>query len=116
MANEIAVLDRDPNEGRARVLFLYLIASPKQVNGANVVPTPSANLPDLAKIVLLQAEKDALDAGTSAFGVHTFPVPTTTTNQEAATFLKTKWAIYDADFQTQYTARYSRTGTRISAP
>lgn len=70
MANEIVVLDK-VGDGY-QLLFLYVIATPKQIAGANIAPTPSSQLPFIGAAVLNPPEKVALDAGTSAFEIITF--------------------------------------------
>lgn len=71
MANEIT---SGPGDGKGNypLLFIFPIATPIEWNGtaANVIPTPSANLPIWAVDIVTQTEKDSLDAGTSMFYVY----------------------------------------------
>lgn len=78
MANEIVV---GPGEGDRRypLLFFIPIATPIQWAGTaiNVVPTPSADLPDWTAVLVSEglittAWLNALDGGTALFYVYTF--------------------------------------------
>lgn len=114
MANEITVLERTGRR-TLRALFLYPIPTPKQVGGQNVVPTPSAGLPDIAQAVLAQAEKDALDAGTAAWDAVTFHPAANQTNQERLAALRRIYASRQADFDADYQRRYQFAGLRFDA-
>ena len=96
MANEITVLESD-GSFRFSLFLIFPIASPKQVSGANVVPTPATNpdatsaLPTIAGQVLSTAEKAALDGGTAAYRVIQFRKDTSLTNAQLLALARQKY-------------------------
>jgi hypothetical protein len=116
MANEITVLEGNGAEVYS-MLFLYPIAAPKAINGTgvNVVPTPSSGLPYVATVKLSQAEKDALDAGTSAFEVTTFSRIAGMTTPQLIGLAQALYAARLAEFTARYTERYRYVGVRLNA-
>ena len=112
MANEIVALEQTGAE--IGVLFLFPVAAPHTIGGANVVPTPSAGLPAVAVAALAGAELAALDAGTLAFTVHTF----SRQGIAGAPLLAKVQALYAlrlAEFTADYAARYALAGNRYNA-
>ena len=113
MANEITVLSGN-GRGVFDVLFLYTITTPKQVGGVNVIETPSSTLPKFAPEILTQAEKDALDAGTTAFDVIQFQKQSGLTGAQQSAQLKEIFASAEARFNDDYNLRYLHLATRLS--
>jgi hypothetical protein len=112
MANEIVALEQNGDD--IGVLFLFPIGVPKQIAGANVVPTPSTNLPAVASAVLTAPEKAQLDAGTLAFTTMSFK----RNGIAGAALLAHVQSVYaDAltEFTANYNTRYSLAGNRYSA-
>lgn len=119
MANEITIM-----EGvsfRFSLFLIFPIATPVQVGGANVVPTPATDpdgnsaLPPIANSVLTIAEKTALDGGTAAYRVIQFRKDASLTNAQLLTLVRQKYAEELAKFNQQYTQTYRHAGLRVSA-
>lgn len=113
MANEITALE-GTGDNDYRILLLYPIATPKQVMGSNVIPTPSANLPSLGQQILTASEKAALDEGTLAFEVISFHKQPGMTNTQLAARAREIYAAKLTAFQSDYTKRYEFSGVRIN--
>jgi len=127
VANEITVLsqssevvgtnpdDTDRVVTRIGLLFLYPVASPIQVGGTNVVPTPSNGLPEIGGRVLDQSEKDALDAGTWAFEVVSYTVRPEDQSMTNAQHLARAQEIYASRLATWLAAYDERWGGRVGS-
>jgi hypothetical protein len=113
MANEITVLEGD-GEKSYTLLFLFPVAAPVQVAGANVVPTPSSALPEMAAAILTSGEKAALDAGTSMFSVVPFSPASGLTNPQLQTRVKAIYAEQQTEKNRWYQQAYKYAGTRIT--
>jgi hypothetical protein len=119
MADEILVLERS-NE-RQSVFFLFPIAAPVQVSGANVVPTPATDelganvLPAIAEAVLTAQEKTDLDAGTLAYATTSFRPPPGATGGDILAKVQARYAVMLAEFNSDYAARYEFAGGRFNA-
>ena len=116
MANEITKLGGGPL--RADLLFIYNGLTPVQYTDAlsgtqTVIPTPSANLPPIADLVVTDAEKADLDSGVSAFEVVHMPIPSSMTNPELLTAARALYATKKQDFITTHAARFNRVGQRF---
>lgn len=115
MANEITVLDGDGTDNNYNLLFLFPIATPKTAGGSNVVVTASSTLPALGAAILQQAEKDALNAGTSAFRLVSFKKDTSLTLQQLQTKVREIYAAQKTVFDAWYAQAYQHVGTRIDS-
>jgi hypothetical protein len=120
MADEIMVLDgirEAPPD--VPLLFIYPITTPlKDKDNANVVPTPSANLPALAAAAATQGEKDALDAGTHMFVTKNVKFIKSLTVEEMKARAKEVYAGHLAKALADYTKKYEwhvYVGTRFDA-
>lgn len=114
MADEITALEGD-GVGNYQLLFIYPIITPQQINGQNVVPTPSANLPQLASLILSQSQKASLDQGTSAFEVITLYAGNNLTNPQLVARGQSIYASRAAHYATRYAAIYKYAGAQIDA-
>ena len=122
MANEITVLESQEVQDGGLVtslLMLFAIPTPIQIGGTNVVPTPAtsggdSNLPALADVILSQAEKDALDAGTSMFHITVFKRNVSLSDPAQATIVRAIYATQKIEASRRYSLRYDRAGTRIN--
>jgi hypothetical protein len=120
MANEITILEGN-GSFRFGLFLIFPIASPQQVGGANVVPTPATNddgtsaLPPMADTVLAAAEKAALDAGTAAYRVIQFRKDPTLTGAQLLALVRQKYAEEEADFSRWYSQTYLHAGQRLDA-
>lgn len=94
-------------------VFLYPIATPKQINSANVVPNPSSSLSEDLKALLVPAEITALDNGTSAFDVISFTRAQQHSNAEITDHLKAKYDIMKTEKARWYQETYRFAGSRI---
>ena len=114
MANEITALERDGN-GNLSVLLFYPIpvALRAQVGGTNVVPTPSADLPDLAATVLDAAEKTQLDAGEAMFHVVRVGMDEGKTVAQTLADVRDKYASLEQKLKDAYVQRYEFVGQRF---
>lgn len=114
MANEITVL-----EGRFdrtyKLVFLYPITTPVQLSGQNVVPTPSADLPETAKVILSQAEMDNLDNGLLAFEVTTFRAQPGLAGAALLARVREIYSSRKSLFDIFYDRKYAYIGTRVDA-
>ncbi len=128
MAQEMLVLNgvKDGTAEVFSVMFRYIIATPIQVNGTNVIPTPTTQLgedqvtliPTLPKEALdhnliPQATKDAFDAGTQAWEVVSINRNAGDTVQNVLDRLQATYASRKTDFEAEYQLRWNRTGTTI---
>ncbi len=124
MANEITVLEQGANRS-AQLFFIYPIASPAQVGGSNMVPTPATGqdnlgnsvsvLPDIAERVLTPPEKASLDAGTSVWEIVTFRPAVGLTGAQLITEARRVYAANKSAFDTRYLRRFGRAGQRFNA-
>ena len=120
MANEITTLEGD-GSFRFSLFLIFPIASPKQVKGANVVPTPATDidganaLPSIADAVLTAAEKAALNDGTAAYRVIQFRKDASLTNAQLTALARQRYAEELAEFNRWYAQTYLHAGTRLSA-
>lgn len=114
MANEITVIEQAGAD--LALVFLYPIATPLQVGGANVVPTPSVGLPALAAVVFQSAEKAALDAGTAAFEVVSLTPDPALSPAQLLARAKVIYAAALAAFTSAYQLRYRWSGQRFTYP
>ncbi len=114
MANEILVLTGDRNQ-RYDVLMLFPIASPAQAGGANVTPTPSAELEPSVRALLDPAEVTALDGGTMVYRRLRLKKQEGLTAAGLATRLRAVYAEQAADVAGWYATRYAHVGTRVDA-
>ncbi len=120
MAKEITILEGD-GSFRFNLFLTFPIASPKQVGGANVVPTPATNadatsaLPLIADQILDAAEKAALDGGTAAYRVIQFRKDASLTNPQLLALVRQKYAKELADFNMWYSQTYRHAGQRFNA-
>ncbi len=121
MANEITILEGD-GSFRFNLFFTFPIASPKQVGGFNVVPTPATDpvtgdnaLPTIADAVLTVAEKTALDNGTAAYKVVQFRKNASLSSGQLLTLARQMYADELTDFNRWYAQTYLHAGTRVSA-
>lgn len=113
MANEMTVLSGN-GRGIYDVLFIFTIAAPKQIAGVNIVETPSSTLPKYAPEILTQAEKDALDAGTTAFDVIQFQKQSGLTGAQLTAQLREIFLAAETQFNADYNARHLHLATRLS--
>ena len=113
MANEITALEQ--HGINLSLLFLYPIASPKQVGGVNVVPTPSSDMPSLASLAITQPEKDSLDAGDAAWETHDLRIVVGATAGQLLAAAQSLYAEKKAAFLAAYAARLVWAGTRVNA-
>ena len=123
MANEIVALDTDggvrygvTGPGAAlevNLLFLFPIATPKQVNGTNVVPTPTATLSAVAALALTSTEKTQIDAGTMAWRTLSVKKETALTAGEMLTLIRGIYAKQLTEFTNWYTEKYRYVGQRF---
>lgn len=125
MANEITVLESYDGGSNYNVLFIYPIATPVQIGNVNVIPTPSTSLPSgAATQVLTNTEKNALDAGTTAFEVVQFQKDGTATPAQMLTRVKEIYGIkktnylaaYDAKYKVQLNGGTATVGSRYTYP
>lgn len=114
MPDEITCLVGDGGN-RYPLLFLIPIETPKQIAGANVVPTPSSGLDSTAAAILSQAEKDELDAGTLAFRVVTMGKDASLSAAELAAAVQERYAEAKQKFDEWYAAAYRHVGLRVNA-
>lgn len=114
MANEIIVMEQAA-DGLFELCFLYPIPSPIQINGSNVVVTPSAELPPIASAVMSAGEKTALDNGTAAFEPETFRRDPALTGGALLTKVQALYAQRKSEFDTRYAQRYEFAGDRFNA-
>jgi hypothetical protein len=116
-ANEITLLECRVTDGveACLVLSLYAIATPIQVGGSNVVPTPSSGLSASAAAILSAGEKTALDEGTAAFEVGRFQNSEGLTGAPLLTELRRIYASRKAAYLAKYAARYARLGDRYDS-
>ena len=118
MANEIIVMERGGSAYSFYFLYTIPVASRIEIGGPSTtgqypVLTPSADLPDAVKLVLLQAEKDALDAGEAV--IRTVSIPVADDANDAAV-LATAQAHYTSNAApalSEYTRRYKYIGRRF---
>lgn len=123
MANEITACER--RNTSLMLFFVYLISSPRQVGGQNVVPTPATGtdsvgnpvslLPSIVQKVISQAEIDALDAGVAAWETVSFRLIEGATGAELATEARRIYASKKSVFELTYAERYQYAGIRINA-
>ena len=114
MANEIIVMEQD-NQGNFSLCFLYPIATPKQVNGTNIIVTPSSELPAIAAAVTTVGEKTALDNGTGAFQITSFKRDPTLTGPALLAKVQAVYALRKSEFDARYAAQYELAGNRYNA-
>ena len=112
MTNEITALEGTGNR-RYQLLLLFPIVSPVQVAGANVVPNPSENLPEMAQTILAQGEKDTLDAGTAGFKTISFTADPSLSNPELVIRAREIYQAQKITFDVEYAERYKFAGVRI---
>ena len=112
MADEITILNSN-GSFRFSLLLLFPIDTPAVAGGANVVPTPASDLPALGSQILVTAETDALDAGTSAFKVVQFRKDATLTTPQLTAVVRDLYARELSAFNQRYTQTYLHVGTRI---
>jgi hypothetical protein len=119
MADEILVLEGDGNGTRYELLMLFPISTPKQVGGQNVIPTPverdDANVALYPFTLLTQAERDALDAGTSYYVRRQFGKIPGLTNPQLVALAQAMYASIADEIETAYVNRYAHIGVRIDA-
>jgi len=120
MADEILVLEGQAGDPPAyKLLMLFPVASPKQAGGANVVPTPvpkaEAGTVTEPFSWLTQAERDAIDGGTSAYRIVRFRKDAGLTNPQLIARVQEMYAAQLADFEADYTVRYAHIGVRVNA-
>lgn len=113
MANEIKVKSVSNGGGQQKfeLLFYYTIPVAQRITNPLTssphVPTPTADMDAETLALLVQAEKDALDAGTAVLEPHTLTIPA---GASAATVLAEARASYAgkaSNALTVYTARYT---------
>lgn len=96
------------------VVFLYPIPTPKQINGANVVPTPATALPADIQALLISAEITGLNAGTIAYDLFTFSKEQSRSDADVVEDLKIKYDVMKARKTQWYVERYRYAGTRLN--
>lgn len=120
MADEIIVLES--NGGPIFTLFLiFPIPTPVQTGvptPTNVIPTPAtvdgiSVLPITAEKALTQMEKDAFNAGTSAFRVVPLNKKATLTVPQFTVAIRAKYAAEKAAFDKWYAQAYRHSGLRL---
>ena len=121
MADEILILEGDGGF-HYDLLLIFPIASPAQIGipPANVVPTPTSVdgvsvLSATAAASLSQAERDAFDAGTSAFRVVSFPKNPNFNNPQLLVAVRAEYAAQLARFTRWYDQTYLHSGARFDA-
>ena len=114
MADEITILESD-GSFRFRLCLIFPIASPAQVGGANVIPTPSVDLPTIANQLLSTVEKSTLDAGTTAFKVVQLRKDASLTNPQFEALAAQKYTEELTDFNRWYAQTYLHAGQRFNA-
>ena len=116
MADEIIALEGKPKSNSYSLLMLFPIATPKQVNGANVVPTPQSELTTLEASLLTAGQKSALDAGTGVFQRTTIQVLENDTGPTLITKAQSKYTALAIQVSDEYDRRYKFTGSKVDAP
>lgn len=111
--NEITVIERT-GKNSVQLFFRYDIATPIQVNGVNVVPTPATGLPQIVQAVIDPGEVTALDNGDAAWESVAFTLDTALTPAEIATRARQIYADKKAQYLALYAKRYEYSGTRIN--
>ena len=120
MANEITALEG--SRDNYTLFFLVPIATPIQVGGSNVIPTPADAgvddlLPPVAAAVITQAERDALNAGTSMWVTRSFRIVDEAglrlTNLQLQTRARELYAVAKVEELAAYNDRYEFSGIRI---
>jgi hypothetical protein len=113
MANEIMVLDTRQGQ-EAQLLFVYPV-TPRTIGTTVVVPTPSAALPELARMAMPSTEYAAFDQGAAAFEVVRLKLPSSYTPAQLVAYVRVVYAAYLAAFTAGFAAQYGLTGTRVAA-
>jgi hypothetical protein len=117
MANEIIIIEEIRD--RAQIVFLYPVASPIQVAGQNVVPSPTTNavgddaLGWTLGLALTAQEKLDLDAGDLVFE----RLSMRRLGDNNAAFLvriQARYATRSAAFTAFYATRYAQAGARFN--
>lgn len=114
MANEIIVMDSD-DQGLFLLCFLYPIAVPKQINGSNIVVSPSNSLPPIAAAVTSAGEKTTLDSGQGAFEVISFRRDPALFGASLLAKVQAIYALRKQEFDARYAAQYEFAGSRFNA-
>lgn len=115
MANEITSGPGD-GQGNYPLLLLFPIAAPKVWVDTviQVVPTPSATLPDWAVALLTTEEKAALDSGDGMFRVVIIHAIAGLTNPQLATRAREIYTEQLTDALAWYANVYKYPGNRIN--
>lgn len=120
MANEIGVV-RVNDDNTLTLVFLYPIATPIQVGGQNVVPTPATSggvsqLDPVVDRMLTTLEKTALDTGTLAYEMFQYNYDPGATPAQSLAKAQALYARRLTEFNTRYQMRYGgRVGQRFNA-
>lgn len=120
MANEITIIGTRGREIEALFLFPIAVASRIKSDSTglvDVVPTPSASLPDGVAVRLAQVELDALDAGAGMFEVTRCTAEPGLTALQIAARLRAMYAEREALLPSEYAATFQfspRIGTRLN--
>ena len=96
--------------------MIYPITTPKQVDGANVVPTPSSGLSDLAlQLATLHGHIAGLDAGTFQYEFQEVNLAglESATGPQLVAFVQSIYAERLPTIEAEYQARYRFTGAAV---
>lgn len=118
MASEINAIsgNREGNQYTVVMIFPLDSAKIKQVNAANVVPTPSSDLLPLETAIVDAAHKTALDGGTSLFRRVTIPVLDGDTGATLRAKVEAEYTRLKPLVQAAYDKTYKYIGTKLNAP
>lgn len=128
MANEITALTGRDGAGLGvfTLFFQRDIATPAEVAGANVVPTPATGpasedlLPTHVRVIINDnvaraGEIAAYDAGTKEWGTVDFVQDGALSNPELIAAAQAKYAAWAAERALQYDLRYRFVGAEVDA-
>lgn len=112
MSGEIIALEADGEY--QTLLYLIPIAVPKKIGSANLVPTPSSNLSDLAASIVTPEEKAMLDSGELGFRtVQIFLGKPGLRDDQASLGITESYNKTVLEFGKWYAAKYKLTGRRL---
>jgi len=116
MADEITVVGVNGPDIQLLMLFPITTAI-EDSTAAPAVPSPSSSLPAVASALLSQAEKDALDLGTSEFRVITITAPAGLSEAAILARAREVYTAQEAAQAAEYATKYEfmpRVGQRFN--